>query len=165
MSGSDGRESTSKRFTGTEEGSVDAKGRIQLSKKTRGILGEVFAIAVGETGCIRLFPLEKWEKYLGRFESTDPLNEGRQWFARLLFGTADDEVSCDGQGRVVIPKRLRDLGRISEEVELVGCGDYVEIWDPKEFLASIENPSTYGDKRRQILMGAKKEMGASGSAE
>ena len=39
-------------------------------------------------------------------------------------------LELDRQGRVLVPQMLRESASIEGRVALVGCGDYIEIWDP-----------------------------------
>src|SRR5580693_266454 len=102
-----------KPLIGTDEATIDSKGRILLGKKKRDRLGDTFAVAIGELGCICAYPEARWQERLNEINRYDPINQGRQQYARLFFGYADDEMTCDVQGRVVIPQKLRELGKLN----------------------------------------------------
>jgi MraZ protein len=147
-----------KPLIGTDEATIDNKGRILLGKKKRDRLGDTFAMAIGELGCICAYPEARWQERLNEINRYDPINQGRQQYARLFFGYADDEMSCDAQGRVVIPGKLRDLGKLNEKVLLVGCYDHLEIWDPEEYDQYCQYPDTYGKERREAMERAYNKM-------
>ena len=52
----------------------------------------------------------------------------------------------DRQGRILIPERLRERVGITDEAQLVGALDKIEIWNPERFDASVEGMSgEFGD--------------------
>jgi division/cell wall cluster transcriptional repressor MraZ len=86
------------------------------------------------------------------------INQGREQYTRLVLGTAEDELKCDQQGRVVVPQKLRDLAKLTDKVMLVGCGDRLEIWAKTEWEQYGEHPDTYGQKRRESIEKAYSQM-------
>lgn len=150
--------STMKPLMGTEEAIIDAKGRLLLSKKKRERLGESFVIAVGHPGCLAIYPEKVWDGMLADIMQYESINDGRQQFTRLVLGLAEDELSCDGQGRVVIPQKLRELAKLTKEVLIIGCGERAEIWAKEEWEKYNENPDTYGQQRRNAIAKALGQM-------
>jgi MraZ protein len=148
---------------GTDEATIDDKGRILVSKKKRERLGEPFVIALGTTGCLVAYPEPEWEKVQEEINRYDRINQGRERYSRLIFGLADDELRFDAQGRVVVPRKLRELAKLDEKVLLVGCGDRLEIWAVDEWREYTEYPDTYGQKRREAIEKAYTQMVANGS--
>jgi MraZ protein len=149
---------------GTDEATIDSKGRILLSKKKRDRLGETFAVAIGERECICAYPLAKWQERLDQVNRYDPNNQGRQEYERLFYGSADDDISCDAQGRVVIPEKLRKAGKLKEKVLLVGCNNRLEIWDVDEYEKYLAKQNKEGQDRAEALESAyNKMMGVSTS--
>lgn len=147
-----------KPLLGTDEATVDDKGRILFSKKKRDRLGEDFTIAIGPVGCLIAYPEARWLQIYNEIMERDSLNVGTQQFTRLTLGLADDEMNFDAQGRVVIPQKLRDLAKLKDKVLLVGCGDRVEIWAKSEWEEYSEYPDTYGQKRRESIEKAYAQM-------
>jgi len=147
-----------KPLLGTDEAVIDGKGRILISKKKRERLGDSFAICLGENGCLNAYPGARWDELMAEINSYDPINHGRRQYTRLVLGTADDELSCDDQGRVVVPLKLRALAKLTKDVVIVGCGDRLEIWDKAEHDLFVESPDTYGAERRVSIEKAYKEM-------
>jgi MraZ protein len=49
---------------------------------------------------------------------------------RLIFSTAQ-QVDIDNNGRILIPKYLREVANLSKEAIVVGVGEAVEIWSPE----------------------------------
>lgn len=145
---------------GTDEATLDEKGRILFGKKKRDRLGERFTVGVGPTGCLVAYPRSVWLDILKVVLSVDPTNLGREIYTRLVLGQADDDQKFDAQGRVVIPQKLRELAKIKEksQVILVGCGDRLEIWAKEEYERYLEDIEAYGQQRRETLMKAMRMM-------
>ena len=146
-----------KLLIGTDEATIDDKGRILFSKKKRERLGESFVVALGSVGCLVAYPEAVWEQMVANILEREN-NQGREQYTRLMLGTADDELKFDAQGRVVVPQRLRELAQLKEKVLLVGCGDRVEIWARTEWEKYSDHPDTYGQQRREAIERAEAKM-------
>jgi MraZ protein len=153
-----GTGTNSKPIIGTDEATIDDKGRILVGKKKRDRLGEPFVMALGSVGCLAAYPESEWQRMLGEIRSHDSINQGREQYTRLVLGTADDELKFDSQGRVVVPQKLRELARLKDKVMLVGCGDRLEIWAKPEWEQYSEFPDSYGQKRREAIASAYAQM-------
>jgi len=147
-----------KPLIGTEEATIDDKGRILFSKKKRDRLGDGFAILWSTSGCLAAYPAGVWERMLEEILQYDSINEGRSQYTRLVLGTAEDELKFDGQGRVVIPQKMREAAKLKDKVMLVGCLDRVEIWARDEYELFLQDPETYGRQRREAVAKAYNEM-------
>ncbi|HRJ26923.1 MAG TPA: hypothetical protein PLO61_05380 [Fimbriimonadaceae bacterium] len=147
-------------LVGTDEAVLDDKGRLLFSKKKRDALGENFVLAQGPLSNLVLYPANTWAELVADFGKYERLNFGRQQYTRLLFGTAAADLKFDGQGRLVIPAKLREKGKIKEKdkVLLIGCGDYIEIWSETEWEKFNEFPEVYGRERREALDRAYSQM-------
>lgn len=60
---------------------------------------------------------------------TDPLS---RLLLRLFLGTAH-ELEMEDTGHIIIPNDLRDFAHLSNEILLIGQGDYFEIWAPESW--------------------------------
>ena len=150
--------SNPKRLVGTDDATIDEKGRILISVKKRERLQPNFAIALGDNGCLYAYPGSKWEEIMEKVLSYDPTNQGRQEYTRLVFGNSEDELNWDQQGRVVIPRKFRELAKLKEKVKLVGCGDRLEIWAEEEYALYQSDPDNYGKQRRDAIRDAWMDM-------
>lgn len=140
-----------KPLLGTDEATVDDKGRLLVGKKKRERLGEDFAIAIGPTGCLCAYPRWHWDHMVREMLRKDPMNLGRERFTRLWLSTADDDLKFDSQGRFVVPADLRKLGGIKDKVVLLGAGDRMEIWAVAEYEKFSQNPDAYRRERREAF--------------
>ncbi len=113
-------------FIGTYQHSFDPKGRVIIPAKFREGLGEPFYATRGDDGTIALFSKKAWDA-LGERIAAMPSSK-TVGLRRFLFSNAA-ELSPDGQGRVLIPQKLREYGGIRKDVVINGAGSRVEIWD------------------------------------
>ncbi|MBV6457186.1 MAG: Transcriptional regulator MraZ [Fimbriimonadaceae bacterium] len=147
-----------KPLIGTDEATIDDKGRLLLSKKKRDRLGDGFVVALGDVGCLVAYPAVTWDRMLEQVLAQDSLNQGRQQFTRLVFGLADDGLKWDQQGRVVVPHKLRELAKLKDRVLIVGCVDRLEIWAAEEWDIYNRDPDRYGEARRNAILTAYNRM-------
>lgn len=134
---------------GTEEASIDDKGRVLVSKKKRERLGDPFVLTVGMLGCLVAYPQEVFDRRYNEIFQGSAINHDREDYQRMALGLADDDIKFDVQGRFVVPMRLRVLAQLKERLLLVGCGDSMEIWDPVEFALWEKAKSEYKFDRRE----------------
>ncbi len=113
---------------GTHSYQLDPKGRISLPARFREAFADGAVLTLGQDGCLFCFPRAEWERR-SREVRSHPLSdaEGRA-YARLFFGKAE-AVELDGQGRLLIPQRLRGEVGIGREAIVLGVLDRMEIWD------------------------------------
>lgn len=112
---------------------MDPKGRISLPADYREELRTGVYITLGMDGCLWAFPDEEWERQRTDIESWPLSAPGNRGYARVFFGNAE-RVDLDSQGRLVVPRRLRDKARLEKDVVVMGVGSRLEIW-PREALA------------------------------
>ncbi len=138
---------------GTDEATIDDKGRILFSTKKRARLGEKFVVSLGTTGCLVAYPKPVWFDVINSVLKVDPTNLGREIYTRLVLGQADDDMKFDSQGRVVIPQKLREMANLRDkgQVLIIGCGDRAEIWARDEYDKYLKDPEGYGQERREKL--------------
>jgi MraZ protein len=130
---------------GTEQATMDEKGRVLIGTKLRKRLGPEFAMALGESGSINAYPKSEWAILVRDVTCRDPRDEWRQKYCRQFFGNAADDLDFDVQGRVVIPRKLRELACIEDKVTIIGMGDHIEIWSKPVYDHLIKNASSQSD--------------------
>jgi len=111
---------------------MDPKGRISLPAKFREPFKAGVHLTLGQEGCLYAFPREEWEGEKARIEEralADPQTRG---YNRVFFGNAE-HVDLDGQGRLVVPRRLREKVRLGRDVAVIGVSDRLEIWPEEEW--------------------------------
>jgi MraZ protein len=147
-----------KQLIGTDEATIDEKGRLLVGKKKRERLGEPFVMALGPTGCLVAYTIEAWNKEVAEVIANPSTNLGRQQYARMLSGSAADDLRFDKQGRVVVPQRLRELAGLKDKVLIVGCIDRMEIWSAEAWREYENDPDGYGKERREAFVRAERQM-------
>lgn len=135
---------------GTDEALCDKKGRVMIGKKNRDRLGKTFAMAISEIGCLVAYPQTVWDRLNDEIDQYPMINAGRSDYSRLLNGSSEDGLEFDVQGRVVIPASLRSEAGIEPDsaVLVVGCGNRLEIWPPKEYEKFQADRNAYNQSRR-----------------
>src|SRR3981081_2931703 len=94
-------------FTGSVAHSLDDKGRLVVPARFRERLGAGFFLTIAEPDpCLALYPASTWSDVCARIEAA-PVKDARyRNFVRHLFAHTE-ELSTDGNGRLVIPAALR----------------------------------------------------------
>ena len=147
-----------KPLIGTDEATIDDKGRLLVSKKKRERLGEDFVMALGATGCVVVYPELVWGRMVAEILGNSSTNQGRQRFTRLMVGSAEDDMRFDRQGRVVVPQKLRDAAKLTDAVLVVGCVDRLEIWAADEWVTYQADTEGYARDRQQAFDRAHRQM-------
>jgi MraZ protein len=75
-----------------------------------------------------MFPEEEWKTQDTKFKSMPFTKSQARKFNRLYFSGAQ-EVIFDKQGRVLIPRYLKDFAGIKRDVMIIGVSNRIEIWD------------------------------------
>ena len=123
------------RFAGSEQHALDSKGRLIVPARFRDRLGDRFVLTIGPPDpCLRLYPTVTWVEYCRRLEAPPRKEErqSRRQILRYIFAHTE-EVSCDSQGRVVIPALLRAYAAIERDIVSVGMLTRIEIWAKERY--------------------------------
>lgn len=130
-------------FLGEYEHTIDAKGRMAVPAKFRVHLDRGAVISKGMGRCLSVYTMQRWE------EKSAALVEGKadeelRAFERRIYPSAS-EVELDGQGRLVIPAKLRVYAGLNAEVTVAGVRDHIEIWDRvtwQEYQQNLDSEGT-----------------------
>jgi MraZ protein len=134
---------------GSYSAKIDDKGRLKLPNVFRTIVEEQHGAELYLTSLtgdsVLLYPMPVWkgiEERLARMPSRHP--------ARLKFldhvNFYGQTAELDGQGRVVLPARLRDAAGMTGEVDVLGHIEYLEIWNHDRFVSKLRSdPFTDAD--------------------
>ncbi|MCF0120203.1 MAG: division/cell wall cluster transcriptional repressor MraZ [Oscillospiraceae bacterium] len=116
-------------MTGVYSHTIDAKGRLFIPARLREELGDVFYVTVSGDRCLNAYPEETWEDFRTKVRQ---LERRKQNEFRPIFSHA---VKCeiDAQGRILLPKELRERKKLEKNVVIVGNNDIAEIWDAAEW--------------------------------
>ena len=130
-------------FYGEYEHTIDKKGRLIVPSKFREAFKEYevekFYITRGLDRCLFLFTESEWKSQESKFKSVSFTKQEARRFNRLYFSGAG-QIDCDKQGRILIPKYLKDYAGIKRDVVIIGVSNRIEIW-PKEAWQQYYNSS------------------------
>lgn len=116
---------------GRYEYSLDAKSRTNFPPKFRAEMGETLYITKWFDKCLVVYGKEQWEKLDSKFESM-PSAKSRQ-LLRIIYGNVM-EVTPDKQGRVLLPRYLKEHANIKKDIIIIGARTYAEIWNKESYL-------------------------------
>jgi len=129
-------------FYGEYEHAIDRKGRLIIPSRLRDAAKanfvEKFYLTRGLDGCLFLFSEEQWRQQEDKLKKLSFTKKEARKFNRLYFSGAQ-EVTCDQQGRILIPGYLKEFADIAKDVIIVGVSNRIEIWSKqswKEFYES-----------------------------
>ena len=118
-------------FYGEYEHTIDKKGRLIVPSKFREAFKEYeiekFYITRGLDRCLFLFTENEWRSQESKFKSVSFTKSEARKFNRLYFSGAG-QIECDKQGRILIPKYLKDYAGIKKDVLIIGVSNRIEIW-------------------------------------
>lgn len=142
-------------FYGEHEHTLDKKGRLILPAKFRESAKnnfiEKFYITRGLDNCLFMFPEEEWKAQEGRFRSISFTKSQSRKFNRLFFAGAQ-EVIFDKQGRILIPRYLKEFAGIKREVMIIGVSNRIEIWDMQKWHEFYNNEKGSFEKIAEDLI-------------
>ncbi len=131
-------------FYGEYEHTIDRKGRIIIPAKFRQAVKDhedhsTLHITRGlDGGCLFLFPESVWRTIENRLKQMSFTKAESRKFNRLFFAGAAD-VTCDGLGRVLVPRHLKEYAQIKQNVVVLGVSDRMEIWAKEQWKAFYES--------------------------
>ena len=138
-------------FRGNAPARIDDKGRLKVPNAFRSLLqdkhgrGLFITSVTGEY--VRIYPMPVWleiEQKLGEVPSSHPARA--RYLERInYFGQVGE---LDGQGRVIIPARLRESALMTGEVDVLGQYNFLEVWNHDRFVSKMQrDPFTDDDAR------------------
>lgn len=141
-------------FRGITDISLDGRGRMAMPTRYREKLRErsggrlVITIARHDP-CLNVYAERDWQTVEEELIELDGGERESRRQQHMLIGFATD-VELDGNGRVVIPQRLRDYAQLEKKVVVVGQPMRLELWDDKTWEANV---NTWRDDANQSIGG------------
>ena len=117
-------------FLGQYQHNVDSKGRVIIPSRFRDSLEGVVYLTQGFDQNLRLLPEATFNAIYQQVTSMSTTDLTARRLRRLIFSTAQ-QVEMDGNGRILIPKYLREIANLDSDVVVVGVGEAIEIWSPE----------------------------------
>ena len=133
-------------FAGEFRCKVDDKGRFFIPSSVRELLDKgkpdptkSVMFVRGQTECLWLYSLQDWGQKLARARETLDDDQSRLFMHFIVSETTTSEI--DRSGRICVPRRLRELAGVEDEIVVIGMYDRLEIWSLDEwnsYLARME---------------------------
>lgn len=122
-------------FSSSQTVNLDAKGRMALPTRFREELatlcgGKVVVTAHQFDQCLVLYPAPEWVEVQRKLVALPEGHAKSRFMKRRVLGQAA-ELELDGNGRALLPQRLREFAQLEKKVLIVGQGNKFEIW-PEE---------------------------------
>ena len=138
-------------FRGNAPATVDDKGRLKVPNLFRSLLESKYGRELFVTSLsgeyVSVYPMPVWlevEQKLAQMPSTHPSK--LRYLDRVNYFGQSAEL--DGQGRVLIPVRLRDSALMAGEVDVLGQVNWLDVWNHDRFLTKMQrDPYTDTDAR------------------
>lgn len=127
-------------FIGEHPIRLDAKNRITMPARyrddLRAMCGGDMNITLHPDGYLLLFPRPRWMAFAQGLISAQ---QDMGWLKRVFLGSAA-ELTMDGSGRLALPAVLadNDMVALGKEVQLLGVGDYFELWGAQKRQSALE---------------------------
>lgn len=128
---------------------LDVKGRLAIPTRYRAELQEdcacqlVITVAVdnkisGEEGCLWLYPLPAWKILEATISKLPTMDKGASRLRRFIVGYSHG-CEMDGQGRVLLPEKLRAFAKLEKQIVLLGQLNKFEIWNEGSWKAQEQD--------------------------
>jgi MraZ protein len=124
-------------FVGQFQHTLDVKGRLILPAKFRPEFERGGHLSPNTEGCVALWTPGEFSRQmderlqLSRSGGSSQRQQTRYWSAN------SSDVEFDKQGRFALPSAIRDYGRLSGDVLIVGAIDHVELWNPTTYAEMV----------------------------
>jgi MraZ protein len=121
-------------FTGKHLHTIDDNNRLAIPSSIRKCVdeekeGKGFFITPGLDKCLAMYPPLHFKEITKRLSELMFTNQKARTFQRLFFSRSSSFVTCDKQGRIIIPQLHKDYAGLKKDVVIIGVMDRIEIWD------------------------------------
>lgn len=140
---------------GDYECKVDSKGRMRMPSQLMKKLGSedpcVLVVNRGMEGCLSLYPKEVWDRLVEKVNTLNTYVKKNRLFVRQFYSGAT-EIVVDGNDRILLPKRLTEWADIGSEVVVFGMNNWIELWQPEKYEATMADQSEdFSDLGEQVM--------------
>jgi len=119
-------------FQGIDEHVVDDKGRVALPARYRHLFADGVNLTISPNGCVEVYTQTGFQEKVRLITAEPSTTERGRRLRRSLSGRSSNPP-LDAQGRVLIPPYLREMAALNGAVVIVGCSEYLEIWDSQRW--------------------------------
>lgn len=120
-------------FRGFNKFSLDSKGRMAVPSRYRDVLraqeDSTVVLTINPLDrSLLLYPLRAWEDIERKLAVLSDIDRNNRRTKQMMRGHAAD-YPIDAQGRILIPKELREYAGLTQACVCLGQGNKFEIWD------------------------------------
>ena len=141
---------------GTYECKADTKGRLMLpvalKKQLASSMGSGFVLkrAVFQS-CLELYPMKEWEALMQKVNKLNRFKKKNNDFIRR-FTAGVKPIELDASGRLLIPKDLIGIAKITKEVVVSSAVNIIEIWDKDLYEKAIDDAANdFADLAEEVM--------------
>ena len=123
-------------FSGPTKVTLDAKGRLAIPTRYREEIaqrcdGQLYS-TIDRDKCLLIYPRPAWEEVQRKLNRLPSFDSRNRWLQRMMVGYASP-IDMDAQGRVLLPRELREFAGLERHAMLIGQGNRFELWDEERF--------------------------------
>ncbi len=145
-------------FGGESAHNLDSKNRLFIPKRIQEELPRndeghrTCVLTRGFEGCLFLFSEPGFQEVLMRLETQPFVGKEQRKMQRLFFSNTY-RGQLDGNGRLLVPEKLKEVAGLEREVVLVGVAKRAEIWSKAAWESFEEDSSADFDDLDGVLRG------------
>lgn len=136
-------------LTGEYNHQIDAKNRIRIPNKLKGENKNLY-FTKGTNGCLFVFSEDAFKEKLQKLDEIKISDVEKQKGLRT-FAKSFNYVEGDTQGRMIIPQKLKEYGKINKDIVICGAGTHIEIWAKEVYDEYFENEDSEFDNLFSML--------------
>jgi len=130
-------------FNGNSQHKLDSKNRVCIPADFRKWDTEEdncsFVITKGLGDFLYLYPEPEWDTMIRDLMEKSSLHKSKHATYLRTIKSNTETVQCDKNGRITIPKYLREYAKIEKNVTFIGMVNRIELWDAETY--EMHNPS------------------------
>jgi MraZ protein len=112
---------------GNYKHTIDSKSRLTIPSKFRNELGSSVFVSLGLDNVIDIRTKEVFEKMQESLLLKGEFNKNARIVQRTILGNSF-EITFDKQGRILMPKELIERVSLTDNVQIIGVGNKLEIY-------------------------------------
>lgn len=133
---------------------MDNKGRMIIPAKFRDELGDQFVATRGLDNCLFVYPMQEWDQLEEKLASLPITSKNARSFVRFFFSGAT-ECELDNQGRISLPRNLRDYADLEKKIVIIGLANRIELWAEERWTDYLES----AEQASEEIASAMEELG------
>lgn len=144
------------RFIGSCDAKTDAKGRIFFPATFRKVMQEA-----GEEGmvmrkdvfqdCLVIYPESIWETQLESLRGKLSRWNSHEQNIFRQFAADAEMLMPDSNGRILLPRRYREMVGIIQDVRFIGMDDVIEVWAREKVDVPFMSPEKFSEELERLM--------------